>query len=205
MKDIKTGIIYYREKVWPLQKDALQQLAREGQRPERVVISCSDSRVKITEVTQADAGDLFIIRNAGNIVPPYGEFVGGVTASIEYAVEVLPIKEIIICGHTMCGAIQAMLYPDLMQHLPAVKQWLGYASEAPIRAMKRKPDADAPKLLRATIADNVLLQLEHLSTFPCVQKRVAAGTLKLIGWVLEIETGEVWEHSAIQNAWAPIR
>lgn len=205
MSDLRKGILYYRQNIFPFQRDTLERLAREGQRPERLLIGCSDSRVRLAEVMGAGPGELFIVRNAGNIVPDYGKYIGGVTASIEYAVTVLPIREIIVCGHTYCGAIQAMLHPETVENMPAVKQWLAYATAASERSRRKNPALGGDALVRATVAENVLLQLEHLRTFPCVQERLEKGALKLTAWVFRIEDGEVLEHDPQSGEWAPIR
>jgi carbonic anhydrase len=188
MDKLREGIRKYRTEVFPQLRPQLEKLMREGQRPEILVIACSDSRIKLNEFTQSDAGDLFIVRNAGNIVPPWGEGTSGVAASIEFAVSALPIRDVIIAGHTGCGAMAALLKPQLVEHLPAVRRWLSFA---PVTM----PCDDAHRHMEVT-RENILLQLEHLHGYPCVRQRMAEGTLKTHGWVYAIETGEVWEHSS---------
>jgi carbonic anhydrase len=187
MDKMREGVRRYRAKVFPYVKPRLEQLMREGQKPEVLVIACSDSRIKINEFTQSEAGDLFVVRNAGNIVPPWTNVPSGVAASIEYAVRVLPIRDVIIAGHTGCGAMGALLHPHQIEHLPSVRQWLSYA---PMVA----PCEDDHMLAEVT-RQNVVLQLEHLREYPCIQEGVQAGKLALHGWVYHIETGEVWEYA----------
>ncbi|MBX3459024.1 MAG: carbonic anhydrase [Planctomycetes bacterium] len=187
MDKLKTGIRRYRVDIFPKLKPKLEKLMTEGQRPEILVIACSDSRIKLDEFTQCDPGDLFIVRNAGNIVPPWGVHPSGVAASIEYAISVLPIRDVIIAGHTGCGAMGALCQPHTIKDLPAVREWLNYAP------VTMPCELNTESLANVT-RENVLLQVEHLREYPCVRDRVAAGKLRLYGWVYCIETGEVLEH-----------
>ncbi|MBZ0138084.1 MAG: carbonic anhydrase [Planctomycetes bacterium] len=202
MDRLKKGIHDYRRDVFPQQKELLERLAKEGQKPHTLVIACSDSRVRVTEWTGADPGEFFVIRNAGNIVPPWDSVEhSGVTASIEYAIRVLPIENVIIAGHSHCGAITAVLKPEQMANMPSVRKWLDHAQNARTRAEQKFPDSDDTRKLRKTIAENVLLQVENLKTFPCVQEKVAAGTIKIFPWVVEFETGNVWEYDTATEKW----
>lgn len=187
MDKLREGVRRYRAKVFPYIKPQLEKLMREGQKPEVLVVACSDSRIKINEFTQSDAGDLFIVRNAGNIVPPWNNVPSGVAASIEYAVRVLPIRDVIIAGHTGCGAMGALLHPHLVENLPSVRQWLSYAPAV-------KPCEDDEMLAEVT-RQNIILQLEHLREYPCIQEGLNGGRLAVHGWVYHIETGEVWEYT----------
>jgi carbonic anhydrase len=191
MEKLREGYRRYRAEVFPRLRPELERLMREGQRPETLVIACSDSRIKLNEFTQTGPGELFVVRNAGNIVPPWSSTPSGVAASIEFAVVTLPVRDIIVAGHTGCGAMQALIHPAMVEKLPAVKGWLEYARKA--RRGERK---DA---LAETTKANVLLQLEHLRTYPCVRDGLEAARLALHGWVYVIETGEVWEHTG--GAW----
>jgi carbonic anhydrase len=203
MDRLKQGIHQFRTEVFPQQRELLERLAREGQTPHTLVITCSDSRIKVDEWTQADPGEFFVIRNAGNIVPPWGSVQhSGVTASIEYSVRVLPIENVIIAGHSHCSAITAVLKPDIVKNMPSVKSWLEHARDARTRAEQKFPDVDGPRMLRKTIAENVLLQRENLLTFPCVKEKVQVGALKVFPWVLEFETGCVWEYDDAAEKWA---
>jgi carbonic anhydrase len=191
MEKLRQGVRRYRTEVFPHLKPQLERLMREGQRPDVLVIACSDSRIILSDFTQSDPGELFVVRNAGNIVPPWGTHHSGVVASIEYAVSTLPIRDVIIAGHTGCGAIDALLHPHQVEKLPAVREWLSYA---PVTM----PCDDADMQLEVT-RENVILQLAHLHEYPCVKDRMAAGTLRTHGWVYAIETGAVWEHG--KNGW----
>jgi carbonic anhydrase len=157
-------------------------------------ITCSDSRINPNLLTQTEPGELFILRNAGNIVPPYGAVQGGEAATIEFAVAGLGVKDIIVCGHSHCGAMKGLLEPPPSRDFPALTQWLSHA-ESTRRIVRDKytyGEREAPWLLNVTIQENVLAQMENLRTHPVVASGLAQGTLKLHGWVYKIETGEVF-------------
>lgn len=203
MEDLRAGFAQYRKEVYPLQREALAQLASEGQKPTTLIIGCSDSRVKITELVQAGPGRLFIVRNAGNVVPRWDTFRGGVAASIEFAVTQLPISELVICGHSSCGFIDALLYPEKVSHLPAFREWVRLAASASEKARMRAKAANSDDLPGLTARENVLLQLEHLRQFPCVQEREGKG-LRLHGWYFSIENAELLEYDEKLKEWVPV-
>ena len=176
----------------PLQ-GLFEQLAK-GQNPETLFITCSDSRIDPNLLTQAQPGDLFILRNAGNIVPPHGAGNGGEAATIEFAVAALGVKDIIICGHSHCGAMQGLLKPEQVASLPAVSSWLSHAETTRRIMHENYGHLEGPQLLTATIEENVLVQLENLRTLPAVRSRLVRGDLHLHGWVYKIETGEVFAY-----------
>jgi carbonic anhydrase len=200
MDEIVEGIRKFRRDTYPLLKPLYDRLVSTGQKPRVLMIGCSDSRVAFETLTGRGPGELFIVRNAGNIVPRYGAYMGGVTASVEFAVMALPIEHVIVCGHTHCGAMAALLKPELSADMPAVQNWVKFAREA-----KQRIDKADTKLfdrhLRAAIAENVKLQLEHLATFPCIEERMRAGKLKMHGWVYEIENGDVVEWDQAGQKW----
>jgi carbonic anhydrase len=168
-----------------------EQLSK-GQKPETLFITCSDSRIDPNLLTRSNPGELFILRNAGNIVPPHGAANGGEAATIEYAVAALGVKEIIICGHSHCGAMQGLLNPEAVASLPAVSTWLGHAETTRRIIRENYNHLQGDKLLTATVEENVLVQLENLRTLPAVAARLVKGDLHLHGWVYKIETGEVF-------------
>ena len=173
------------------ERDFFEGLAK-GQAPETLFITCSDSRINPNLITQTAPGELFIVRNAGNIVPPHGPFPGGEAATIEYAVAVLKVKDVIICGHSHCGAMKALLHPEDVMSLPIVAHWLGHAEATRRIIAENYRHLEGHALLTATVQENVLVQLEHLRTQPSVAAALAAGGLRLHGWVYKIETGEVF-------------
>jgi len=130
------------------------------------------------------------------LIPTYGSAIGGSTATIEYGVSVLQVKDIIVCGHTDCGAMTGLLHPEKLQELPAVKAWLKHA-ETTVRMVKDHcSHLKGDELFAATIRENVLVQLDHLRTHPAVATRLRRGDLRLHGWVYSIGSGEVWAYDA---------
>ncbi|MFI6207753.1 carbonic anhydrase [Streptomyces sp. NPDC051041] len=163
----------------------------EGQSPEVLFITCSDSRVVPALITGARPGQLFELRTAGNIVPPYGSGTPtGEAATIEYAVEVLGVGDIVVCGHSHCGAVGALVRGDDLAAVPAVRDWLAHAAEDP-----KASDANDPTVAEA-VQNHVLTQLLRLRSYPCVEQRLADGRLRLRGWYYEVHTGAVREHRA---------
>ncbi|MBR9801578.1 carbonic anhydrase [bacterium] len=183
---------FQKESFLPLQ-ELFERLA-EGQHPETLFITCSDSRIDPTLLTNARPGDLFILRNAGNIVPPHGAGIGGEAATIEYAVSVLGVKDIIICGHSHCGAMLGLLKPESIASLPDVSSWLAHAEMTRRIIQDNYSHLAGEALLTAAIEENVLVQLESLRTIPAVGSRLVRGDLHLHGWVYVIERGEVFSY-----------
>lgn len=177
----------------------------QGQNPETLFITCSDSRVDPILLTQARPGDLFILRNAGNIIPPHGTPDGGEAATIEYAVTVLGVRDIIICGHSHCGAMQGLLHPQTTASLPAMSSWLRHAEATRTIMQANYGHLEGERLLIATIAENVLVQLENLRTLPSVAARLLSGELHLHGWFYKIETGEVWAYDVSGGTFIPVK
>lgn len=161
----------------------------EGQSPQVLFITCSDSRVVPALITGARPGELFELRTAGNIVPPYvpGRPTGE-AATIEYAVEVLGVRDVVVCGHSHCGAVGALVRGDDLDAVPAVRDWLAHAADEPAAA-----DPDDPTVMGA-VQNHVLAQLMRLRSYPCVEKRLADGRLRVRGWYYEVHTGAVREH-----------
>ncbi|MDT8399069.1 MAG: carbonic anhydrase [Pseudomonadales bacterium] len=178
-----------------------------GQEPEVLFITCADSRIDPNLITQTKPGELFIIRNAGNIVPPHSNVAGGVTASVEYAVAVLSVKHIVVCGHTNCGAIKGAMYPESIRSLPHVSNWISNCSAALARVKARHEHPDKPlndEHLHELTEENVLLQLRHLETHPCVAAALATGSIELHGWLYELATGMVTCYDAAERKFVPI-
>ena len=190
MRKILDGLAKFQSVVHRKNQRLFTRLATK-QNPHAMLIACADSRVVPEFLTQSRPGDLFISRNAGNIVPPTGEYVGGVTAAVEYAVELLRVKDVIVCGHSDCGAMKGLLAPEKVSHLKFVSKWLDYAREAAEEVRSGQPKLRGKALLNAVIERNVVLQLEHLSMHPCITGRLRAGKIRIHGWVYEIGTGRV--------------
>lgn len=199
MQKLVEGIHQFQGDIFSSKQQLFERLAR-SQNPLALFITCSDSRIDPALLTQTEPGELFIMRNAGNIVPPYGTVAGGEAATIEYAVSVLKVKDVIICGHSLCGAMGGLLSPDSLEGLNAVKAWLLHA-EATSRIITENYQhlTEANARLTATVEENVLVQLENLRTHPCVAAASSRGDLKLHGWTYKFETGEVFGYDAQQG------
>ena len=204
MDRIIDGVLKFQREVYPSQKALFQQLSN-AQRPQALFIGCSDSRVVPELFMQQGPGDLFVVRNAGNIVPPFAVAPGGVSASIEYAVSVLGVPDIIVCGHSGCGAMTAILRGSKqLESLPAVARWLSFSDAAKQIVAKRHTHEDEDAKLHALIQENVLAQLEHLLTHPAVAAAVKAKEVRLHGWVFDIPTASVMTYDAQAESFVPL-
>ncbi|MBE9076634.1 carbonic anhydrase [Romeria aff. gracilis LEGE 07310] len=203
MKELIRGLRKFQDTYVPQNKALLAELVH-GQHPRGLFITCSDSRVQPELITQADLGELFVIRNAGNIVPPYGATQGGEGATIEYAVKALDIEHIIVCGHSFCGAMKGLLQVgELEEKMPLVYGWLKH-TEATRQLVEDNYDhLEKAEKLDMLVAENVLTQLENLRTYPAVHSRLFRGDLTLHGWVYNIETGQVLAYDDRQHAFIP--
>lgn len=182
------GVSRFQENVYPKNRELFEKLAT-GQRPEALFITCADSRIDPCLLTQTEPGELFICRVIGNIVPPYPETVGGVSATIEYAVGVLRVSEVIVCGHTDCGVMRGALNPGTLERYPNVTAWLRYAN-----VVQRDPEP-SPEFLLALTEQNVVAQLRNLRLHPSVADRLQNADLALHGWVYHIGAGTVTSYN----------
>lgn len=203
MQKLIQGIHQFREKDFRPLQGLFEQLAK-GQSPETLFITCSDSRIDPNLLTRSKPGELFILRNAGNIVPPHGAGGGGEGATIEFAVAGLGVKDVIVCGHSHCGAMAGLLEPERVADLPTVAAWLGHAEATRRIVRDNYAHLDGAPLLTATVEENVLVQLENLRTLPAVASRLAKGDLHLHGWVYKIETGEVFAFDPEAGQFVPL-
>lgn len=205
MQKLIEGIHQFQNDIFSSKQQLFEGLAN-GQQPLALFITCSDSRIDPNLLTQTEPGELFVIRNAGNIVPPYGAVEGGEAATIEYAVNVLKVKDIIICGHSQCGAMGGLLQLDQLGELPAVKQWLSHAEgTAKIIEDNFQHVTDAAPRLTATVQQNVLVQLQNLRTHPSVAAALDRNEVTLHGWVYEFEAGQVYRYDAQQEQFAAVK
>ncbi|MBF2055629.1 MAG: carbonic anhydrase [Cyanobacterium sp. T60_A2020_053] len=194
MKKLIEGLHRFHAGYFESHRDLFEKLS-QGQHPRILFITCSDSRIDPNLITQANVGDLFVIRNAGNIIPPYGATNGGEGASLEYAITALGIEHVIVCGHSHCGAMKGLLkMSKLEDQMPLVYEWLKQAEAT--RRLIRDNYADTPdeELLPITIAENVLTQLENLATYPVVRSKLYQGKLALHAWIYNIESGDVFAY-----------
>ncbi|MET7799048.1 carbonic anhydrase [Streptomyces decoyicus] len=170
-----------------------------GQSPEVLFITCSDSRVVPSLITGARPGELFELRTAGNIVPEYSsDRPSGETATIEYAVRVLGIRDVIVCGHSHCGAVNALVSGDDLSGVPAVQGWLEHAASQPETTAPHSPD------LAEAVQRHAVAQLERLHAHPCIAERVEAGSLTLHAWYYEVHTGAVKEYEPGDTSFRPL-
>ncbi|MEV8098619.1 carbonic anhydrase [Kitasatospora sp. NPDC085879] len=173
-----------------------------GQSPQALFITCSDSRVVPSLITGADPGDLFELRTAGNIVPPYRvDHPSGEAATVEYAVEVLGVRDIVVCGHSHCGAVGAVVRGDDLSAVPAVRGWLATTDRAALadgRAEIFDPTVAGP------VQRHVLTQLDRLRDYPGIARRTADGQLRLHAWFYEVHTGLVLAHRPDHDAFLPL-
>ncbi len=203
MDKIAAGVVKFQQEAYEERRGLFEKLA-EGQSPEALFITCSDSRIDPTLLTQTQPGELFICRNAGNIVPPHTNNTGAMTASIEFAVGALKVPHIIVCGHSECGAMKGAMNPEGLDDFPHVKEWLGYARAAALVTKRRGAALEEKEKLDMLIRENVLLQIAHLKTHPYVAVQLSSGETELHGWVYDIRSGEVLAYDEKANAFIPV-
>lgn len=189
--NILGGVARFQGDVFPQQQKLFQALARDGQKPKTLMISCADSRVVPELITQSGPGELFVCRNAGNIVPPFAMKNGGVSSAVEYAVVALGVSDIIVCGHSDCGAMKAFFNPEALETMPNVKAWLAHAEPAHEVVRTCCGHMGADEQVQALALENIRIQLVHLQNHPSVAAGLAAGRLSLHGWFFDIESGRI--------------
>ncbi|HET6882036.1 MAG TPA: carbonic anhydrase [Pirellulales bacterium] len=194
MRKLIRGIVEFREKLLPQYAERFRELSLE-QAPDALFITCSDSRVVPELMASTDPGDLFVMRNVGNMVPPAtaeGSSTGDVSeaSALEFAVLVLNVEDIIVCGHSECGAMKAALGQTSLEQTPNLSKWLHYATSATFRLDQEGPLDGALSVHNQLSQMNVLVQLEHLMSYSIVQQRVRKGELHLNGWWFDIASGE---------------
>ncbi len=192
LEELKAGIRKFRTEIYPENEATYLKAVSEPQSPHALFITCADSRIDPELITQSRPGDLFVTRNVGNLVPAYGEMMGGVSAVIEYAVSVLKVEHIVVCGHSDCGAMKGLLNPESLEKVPTVKSWLKNAHAAlSVTNSLAEQDEKPIDLMRRLTEENVLLQIQHLRTHPSVAGAMAREALTISGWVYDIGMGEV--------------
>jgi carbonic anhydrase len=192
LAELKAGIRKFRTETYPKNKATYLQSVKEPQRPHALFITCADSRLDPELITQSGPGDIFVTRNIGNLVPAYGEMLGGVSAVVEYAVTGLKVQHVVICGHSDCGAMKALIRPESLTEMPAVRNWMNNAAAAmSVAKSMAKKDERPSEFVKRLTEENVLLQLQHLRTHPSVAGAMAREELTISGWVYDIGKGEV--------------
>ncbi len=203
MKKLIRGLREFKANYFSAHQDLFIELA-QGQKPRVLFITCSDSRIVPNLLTQAQVGELFIMRNAGNIIPPFGAANGGEGATVEYAIHSLGIEQVIVCGHSHCGAIKALLrLNELQEDMPLMYNWLKHTEATRRLVRENYRDYSGQELLEMTIAENVLTQIENLKTYPVIHSRLYQGRLKLYAWIYHLETGEVLVYDPHSHAYVP--
>jgi carbonic anhydrase len=193
----------FHKNVFPSKRDQFHLLAA-SQSPEYLFITCSDSRIVPDLILQTGPGDLFITRNAGNVIPITGTEVDGITATIEYAVEVLKVKHAIVCGHSDCGAIKAAVHRKGLEKLPKASRWLHHVEGAFTHRQPLRPEDGEHAELASIIRGNVIAQLNNLRAQPSVARAVAHGTLEIHGWYYDILTGNIEQYDEQQRKFLPL-
>ena len=191
MKKLTQGIHEFRSKAFLSQKELFERLAAT-QSPDVLFVTCSDSRIVPNLITMTEPGELFIIRNAGNIIPPATARSTGEGATLEFAINYLKVRDIIVCGHSNCGAIKAILHPELLQNMPMMAAWLQHATGTKTILEEQYAEHSDEERMDVAVQENVLVQLENLRTHPMVAQCLAEGKLNLHGWVYQIHTGDVF-------------
>lgn len=191
MQKLIEGLHHFQQRVFGTQQELFERLA-QGQRPETLFITCSDSRINPNLLTQTQPGDLFILRNAGNLVPPYSPIAGGEAATIEFAVTGLKVKDVIVCGHSHCGAMDGLLNAEKLKDLPALNRWLEHAEVTRRVVADLYPFKTQEELLNIAIQENVLAQMANLRTHPSIAVAMAKAAIRIHGWIYKIETGEIF-------------
>lgn len=192
LEQLKDGVRRFRSGVYPERRETYLKVTSEPQRPLALFVTCADSRIDPETITQSGPGDQFVLRNIGNMIPAYGEMLGGVSAVVEYAVSLLKVKHIVVCGHSDCGAMAALMRPEGMSGMPAVKNWMSNAAAALSVAKSLAKDGESrDDFARRLTEENVLLQMQHLRTHPSVAGAMAREELTISGWVYDIGRGEV--------------
>lgn len=203
MKKLIRGLREFKNSYVANNPDLLEQLSH-GQKPRVLFITCSDSRIVPSLITHTEPGEIFVIRNAGNIIPPFGAANGGEGAAVEYAIHALGIEQIIVCGHSHCGAMKGLLQiGKLEEEMPLVYQWLRHADATRRLVQENYPNYTTEELVEITIAENVLTQIENLQTYPVIHSRLYQGKLHIYGWIYLIETGEVLAYDPETHSYVP--
>lgn len=197
MKELLRGLVGYRQG-FHQEHQALFDKLKSGQQPRVLFITCSDSRVSPAHITQCDPGELFVIRNAGNLVPPPNG--GGESGTLEYAMTQLPIEHVVVCGHSDCGAMKGLFNTELPQVLPQVGAWLRNAE--PTRAALQ--NAPALERLPLAIEHNVRQQLANLEGHPSVAAKLKQNAVTVHGWVYDIGSGVVRAYDRQKEAFLPL-
>lgn len=203
MKKLMRGLREFKTNYFYSHQELFEQLS-QGQQPRVLFVTCSDSRVDPNLITQSELGELFVIRNAGNIIPPFGAANGGEGAAVEYAIHALGIEQVVICGHSHCGAMKGLLHLNqLQEEMPLVYDWLKHAEATRRLVAENYTNLEDEELLEIAVAENVLTQIENLKTYPVIHSKLYQGKLRIYGWIYHLETGEILAYDPVHHAYVP--
>ncbi|MBN9144070.1 MULTISPECIES: carbonic anhydrase [unclassified Novosphingobium] len=205
MNELIGRVFSFEKTTFPASGELFNKLTTHGQFPKALMISCADSRVVPEQILQAQPGDLFVCRNAGNMVPSYGTQLGGVSATVEYAVAALGVRDIIVCGHSDCGAMKALSNPVGLERMPNVKAWLDHGAAAEHIVSTCKGHLQDKERVRAITLENIIAQIAHLRTHPSVASAIARGEMALHGWFVDIHAGQVLGLDGESGHFVPLR
>lgn len=205
MNELIGRVFGFEKTIFPGSGELFAKLSSQGQAPKALMISCADSRVVPEQILQAAPGELFVCRNAGNIVPPFATMNGGVSSTVEYAVAALQVRDIIVCGHSDCGAMKALNDPALVEGMPNVAAWLRHGAAAAHVVSSCCPDISGPERVRALSLENIVAQIAHLRTHPSVAAAIARGEMALHGWFVDINAGQVLGLDGQTGKFVPMR
>ncbi len=207
LENLIKGNLDFKKNTFPKIEKELLDLVTHGQRPDVMFIGCSDSRVTPDLMLNTKPGDMFILRNVGNFVPPFkhDEDFHGSAAAIEFAVSVLKVKHIIICGHSHCGACKS-LYEEIPDNesLVHIKTWLNLGMKAKERTLRNKKFTNAEEMYRATERNSIRHQLDNLLTYPDVKRLLKSKELEIHGWYYNIATGEIEYYREEDDSFRPL-
>lgn len=201
MKKLIEGAVAFRQNDFETHEQLFSELGKE-QKPHTLFIGCSDSRLVPNMITASMPGELFIIRNIANIVPPYkqeGEYLAAVSA-IEFAIQSLEVENIVVCGHSNCGGIAALYKPaEYFQKIPHTRKWLELALPIKEKVLKLLPDGNHASREWLTEQMNIVEQIHHLLTYPYILEKYEKGLLTISGWYYIIETGEIFSYNSAKG------
>ncbi len=207
MQELIAGIHKFRSEEFGHYKALFQRLAAEGQNPHTLFITCSDSRVLAELITQSKPGDLFVVKNVGNIVPPASTpgAINSTAAAIEFAVDTLGVQDVVVCGHSQCGAMKALMTSPDLASMPHLEGWLSLATPVRDAVLHRYQHLTHPEeQVDAAGEENVLYGVESLKTYPCVARRLEEGTLRLHAWFFKIATAELFAYEPATHQFVPL-
>ncbi len=203
MQKLVHGIQRFQSQIVQPNQDFFERLAG-GQNPMAMFITCSDSRINPNQLTQTEPGELFVLRNVGNIIPPSGTSNNGEAAAVEFAVEGLGIRDIIVCGHTHCGAMKGLLDMPSIKTMQHVRKWLRHAEATQQIVEENYKHLSGQARLTVATEENVLVQIRHLQAMPPVAAALGRGEMNIYGWMYKIETGEVFQYDLNEKQFLPL-